>query len=203
MGGEHPYRSGGKKDVKRLPRFRARVRGMFRRIFIPTMVVGATAGVAVFAIAIMGVVISGRATDDAAHFKDWQNSIEKRQHDVDVREADIKARHVELDAKDKAVKDAVVAAVDTKSLPTPVAAQLGAGTYYEQTIAFRGIEVHRMNDHENRVVCYVVAEPDFIACAITEDEFGARIVDHHSSDGYKHECKVARKQASGINCVKY
>jgi len=40
-----PYREGGQRPIKRLPRMKARLRGLFRRIAAPTMIIGIIGGV--------------------------------------------------------------------------------------------------------------------------------------------------------------
>jgi len=84
-----PYRHMEKRTVKKLPRIRARLRGLYRRVILPAKVIG---GMLVFAIiGIEGAYASSKSDLEEkrlrqeTHYHDWEAEIAKRQADLDTK----------------------------------------------------------------------------------------------------------------------
>ena len=93
----HPYRSPETKPTMKLPRLKARIRGLCRRIVIPTQIIAL--------LTLMGCWMNicsaenGRIAKDhfeqdsivieqnnKRHFEDWQGAINKREEALNIRE---------------------------------------------------------------------------------------------------------------------
>jgi hypothetical protein len=87
-----PYRHMERREVKKLPRIRARLRGLYRRILLPAKVLGVLAALG----GVANVVIfydvqdnldTKRAEQDK-RYHDWEGKIANSQHELDQKVAD-------------------------------------------------------------------------------------------------------------------
>ncbi len=106
-----PYRQSNPPQIKKLQRRKAFLRGLYRRVILPAKVIG---GLIVFGIVCLGfsasclkdAVADSKATlkqkaeeqevQTKNHFNDWQQSIDKKQSEVDRRIADVERKENDL-----------------------------------------------------------------------------------------------------------
>lgn len=111
----------------------------------------------------------------------WQKDLNNRQKAIDIVESQITEKQKKADddvaAKkllaDKIIaqKKALIAAEHGSSTPTDI-----SGFYLETTSVFHDVDVYRLRDHDERIVCYVAAT--------------------HYNDG-------TQRQSPSINCLRY
>jgi hypothetical protein len=108
----HPYRDALEvKQVKKLPRVRARLRGLYRRVILPAKIFGVSAAVfTAINLEACNESTLRQLNQDAVnrrHFEDWQQTIDSNQHKSDIRQAELERREHELDARIKTFEDIV------------------------------------------------------------------------------------------------
>ena len=98
----NPYRENASPSCKNLPRRRAFVRGLIRRIVLPTMLTSLIGGGFLFANFISYNACSDNYKNADAkikrHFQDWQSNIDVRQSKLDKDTADADKRLHEIEA---------------------------------------------------------------------------------------------------------
>lgn len=93
----HPYRSPQITSTRnRLPRLRARLRGLWRRTISPTLIVGGLSVASFFFVTVCYDNAQGLVKNQEAasrlHFQDWQSTIDENQRQLDRKRSDLERR---------------------------------------------------------------------------------------------------------------
>lgn len=100
----HPYRSPQITSRRnRLPRLRARLRGLWRRTIGPTLIVGGLGVASYFFLVVCYDNVQGLIQNQDAgnriHFQDWQNTIDENQRQLDIKRANLERREHDFNTR--------------------------------------------------------------------------------------------------------
>lgn len=100
----HPYRSPQITSTRnRLPRLRARLRGLWRRTISPTLIVGGLGVASFFFVTVcydtVKELVQNQEAANRLHFQDWQNTIDENQRQLNIKRSDLERREHDFNTR--------------------------------------------------------------------------------------------------------
>ena len=89
----------------KLPRVKARLRGLYRRVVVPATVIGIIAGVGIIGVGCSWLgrcdSIGQRVAITDRHYQDWDDSIKDKEAKLNTRQAELEAQERDLNTRIK------------------------------------------------------------------------------------------------------
>lgn len=140
-----PYRQNQSPPTKRLPRTRARLRGLYRRVVLPFKVCAFMAVSVGIGLGCGYHALQASSEDAKHHFVAWEHEIQRRQAAVDEAEKQVVARQVRLNSK---LSD--VEFIAKTQFPFMV-----KGSFNQTPAEFHGLALTNANNPSVPVVCFL------------------------------------------------
>lgn len=139
------YRENSFKTVKKLPRLKARLRGLWRRIVLPTTVVAIVGAVMLFGISCVFVTTHRKVADANALAAD-----------LEIRSKALDSKRQILEAASKTMKAAVPEIPRSAAPAAPI--KPPSGIYRIDEVAINGVSITRISDNDSGVFCYLAKD---------------------------------------------